>query len=182
MRSNESILVRRFTADDADAFHSAVRASVVELSSWMPWCHPGYSLEEARQWMAFCESAWASRSEFPLGVFDAATGRVVGGTGFNQINTIHRIANLGYWVATPFTCQGVARAAVRLAADIGFAELGFTRQEIVVLTDNLASQRVARAVGARLECTARNRLHFQGGPRPALVYSLTSQDLPPAAP
>lgn len=177
MRSTESILVRRFTASDAESFHAAVRGSIEALSYWMPWCHPAYSLADAQRWMQFCEAAWSARSEFPLGIFDAASGAVIGGTGLNHVNTAYRTANLGYWVGSSHTNRGVARTAARLAADIGFTDLQLTRLEIVVLTHNPASQRVAQAIGAQLECTARNRLYFHGAPHPAFVNSLVPQDM-----
>jgi RimJ/RimL family protein N-acetyltransferase len=177
MREKDGILVRPFALNDAPAFHASVRESLNELSYWMPWCHPDYSLQDAEQWMRHCEASWQNRSEFPLGIFELASGKVIGGTGINQLNPIYKIGNLGYWVGTPFTGRGVARAAALMAADIGFNDLGLTRLEIVVLTHNLASQRVAEAVGARKECIARNRLYFQGRPSDAFVYSLIPEDL-----
>lgn len=112
-----------------------------------------------------------------MGVFDSATGQVIGGTGVNQINKAYRIGNLGYWVSTPHTGRGVARAAACQAAALGFAELGLTRIEIVALTHNKASQRVALSIGTTQECVARNRLYFQGKPHDAFVYSLVPSDL-----
>lgn len=179
MRSTASILVRRFTDTDLESFHAAVRISIDELSHWMPWCHAGYALADAQKWIAFTQAAWASGSEYPLGIFDVGSGAVIGGCGFHHINADNRSANLGYWVSSAFTNQGVARTAARLVADIGFTELKFTRLEIVVLTNNLASQRVAQALGARLEGVARNRLYFQGRPHEAFVNALIPQDMAP---
>jgi RimJ/RimL family protein N-acetyltransferase len=177
VRNTESVLVRRFTAADAESFHAAVRASIGELTYWMPWCHPGYSLVDAQAWIRFTEEAWARETEFPLGIFDVSNGAVIGGTGLNHINNDYRIANIGYWVSSPYTKRGVARTAAHLAADIGFKELEFTRLEIVVLTNNPASQRVAQAIGARLEGIARNRLYFRGQPHEAFVNSLIPEDM-----
>lgn len=111
-----------------------------------------------------------------LGVFESASGAVVGGTGINQINKVHGIGNIGYWVSTPHTGRGVAKLAARQAALLGFRELGLTRLEIVALKDNVASQRVAQSIGATFECIARNRLRTQGAAREAAVYSLTPED------
>ena len=79
---------------------------------------------------------------------------------------------------TSLTIEGV-----QVVIDAGFSRLpryeprvGLTRLEIVALTSNLASQRVAQAIGATFECTARSRLHFHGKPHDALVYSLTPAD------
>lgn len=169
-------LVRRLAPSDAPSFLQAVKASLPELVYWMPWCKLDYSFEDAEAWIRFAEEAWATRHEFPLGVFEVSTGAVVGGTGVNQINKANRSGNVGYWVSSRYTGRGVARFAARQSALLAFGELGLTRVEIVALAHNIASQRVAQALGARCECTARNRLYFQGKPHDAVVYSLVPSD------
>jgi len=134
-------------------------------------------MSDAEAWMKTTSDMWESGAEYPLGVFDVTTGEVVGGTGVNHINRAYRIGNIGYWVSSRRTGEGIARFAAHQAALLGFGELGLTRLEIVVLTHNNASQRVAKAVGAKLECEARNRLYFQGAPHNAFVYSLVPSDL-----
>jgi len=177
MTTSPAIIVRPFLASDADSFFAAVQASLPELSYWMPWCHPQYSLPDAQAWIAYAQQAWLDRREFPFGIFDAGTHEVIGGTGINQINKAHRIGNIGYWVSTAHTGRGVAKAAARQVATMGFSELGLTRLEIVALTHNTASQRVALSVGATQEGIVRNRLHFQGAPRDAHVFSLIPTDV-----
>jgi len=169
--------VRRLLATDAPSFYAAVRESIDELTYWMPWCTKDYAMSDAEAWMQTASEMWASGAEYHLGIFDAATGAVVGGTGVNHINRAYRIGNIGYWVSSNRTGQGIARFAAHQSAVLGFGELGLTRLEIVVLTNNTASQRVAEAVGARFECEARNRLYFQGAPHSAYVYSLVPEDL-----
>lgn len=176
-RSDQHICVRPFEQTDAELFYAAVRESLDSLCRWMPWCTPGYSLEDAQKWVAHCHHARRARTEFALGIFSEPEGRLLGGTGINRIDRVYGIGNIGYWVGTPHTGRGIARAAARMAADIGFCELGLTRLEIVVLADNPASQRVAAAAGANLECVARNRLRFNGEARDALVYSLVPADI-----
>jgi ribosomal-protein-serine acetyltransferase len=143
----------------------------------MPWCSKDYAFSDAENWIKTSIDLWANNTEYPLGIFDASTGAVIGGTGINHINRAYRIGNIGYWVSSRFTGQGVARFAAHQAALLGFGELGLTRLEIIVLTHNKASQRVAVSLGAKLECEARNRLYFQGAPHPALVYSLVPEDV-----
>jgi RimJ/RimL family protein N-acetyltransferase len=170
-------IVRKLRPADASSFYEAVRESIVELTYWMPWCTNDYSLSDAEAWMQTTSDMWAAGIEYPLGIFDAATGAVVGGTGVNHINHAYRIGNIGYWVGSKRTGEGIARFAAHQSAVLGFRELGLTRLEIVVLTHNEASKRVAESVGAKLECEARNRLYFHGSPHNALVYSLVPEDL-----
>lgn len=170
-------IIRPWQSTDAPLLFNAVRASLVELCTWLPWCHANYARADAEQWIAFTLDAWVARREFPFGVFDAGDGRVLGGTGINQINAAHRIGNLGYWVATPDTGRGVARAAARHAAAFAFDELKLARVEIVAMPANIASQRVAEALGARQEGLARSRVQFRGVAHDAFVYSLVRGDL-----
>jgi RimJ/RimL family protein N-acetyltransferase len=60
-------------------------------------------------------------------------------------------ANVGYWVRTSRTGQGIATAAVRLVARFGFEDLGLRRLELLIAVHNVASRRVAEKVGATLE-------------------------------
>lgn len=176
MPAEAEYFTRPLRPSDATSFFAAVQASLPGLAQWMPWCKLDYALEDAAAWIAFTQAAWSNRTAFPLGIFESGSGAVVGGTGINQINKVHRIGNIGYWVSTPHTGRGVAKLAARQAALLGFGELSLTRLEIVALTGNLASQRVAQGIGASFECIARNRLHVQGQAHEAAVYSLTPQD------
>jgi len=71
-------------------------------------------------------------------------------------------ANVGYWVRTGQTGQGVATAAVLLIARFGFEDLGLQRLELLVAADNLASRRVAEKVGATFEGVLPAGPHGQG--------------------
>lgn len=170
------VLVRPFSAGDAEPLYRAVRDSLDALSFWLPWCHAGYSRSDAADWISHCLQAWDAGTGFPLGIF-GSDGDLLGGTGLSHVDRAGNIANLGYWVGTPHCGQGVASAAALLAARMGFGQLRFTRIEIVVLPQNLASLRVAEKLGATREAEARNRLRFQGQPAPAIVYSLVPDDV-----
>jgi RimJ/RimL family protein N-acetyltransferase len=178
MPKHSDFMVRRLVPADAVSLFEAVRASHAELNYWLPWCKPDYALEDARSWIAFSQNGWSAGTEFPLGVFDASSGQVIGGTGINRIQRPDRVGNIGYWVSTPYAGRGVARFAALQAATIGFGDLRLTRLEIIVLTHNAASHRVAAALGAVRECQARNRVYFQGKPHDAVIYSLVPDDIP----
>lgn len=177
MRSASKYLVRRLEQTDAASLFEVVRASLAELNYTLPWCKLDYALADASAWISYSQSAWLNRSEFPLGIVDADSGQVIGGTGISQINKPSRMGNIGYWVGTPYVGRGVAQFAAKQAAYLGFNELGLSRLEIVALTHNLASQRVAEALGATRECVGRNRLYFKGAPHDAVVYSLVPSDV-----
>ena len=161
----------------AAAIYAAVRESIADLSPWAPWCPLDYSMSHCKPWLESRAIAWAEGKEFDFAVFDEVDRSFLGGCALNDTNQTHNFANLGYWVRTSRTGQGVATAAVRLVAKFGFAEIRFTRLEIVAAVGNIASQRVAEKAGATREGIERNRHVVHGRIHDAVMYSLIPDDL-----
>jgi len=159
------------------ALYEAARESIAEIYPWMAWCHPRYARDDARTWVESRPAAWERGDDHSYLVTERTSARLLGGIGLNHFDWMHRRANLGYWVRTSATRQGVASEATRMLARMGFAELGLVRIEIVAAVDNLASRRVAEKAGAAFECIARKRLIVPAGPVDAAVYSLVAEDL-----
>jgi len=171
------VVIRPHDASDIEPMFAAVIESMATVGRWMSWCHPEYSIEDAKAFYERCANAWRTEADREFGIFDAASGEVLGCVGINQINRVNLFANLGYWVRASRERRGIASTAARLASSFAFAELGLARIEIVALPDNMASRRVAEKIGARFECIARSRLKFRGEIRDAAMYSLVKNDL-----
>jgi RimJ/RimL family protein N-acetyltransferase len=87
------------------------------------------------------------------------------------------MANLGYWVRTSRTGEGIATKAAKSALRYGFEKLGLHRIEIVVADDNKPSLRIAEKLGAVREGLLRNRLLIQGTSYDAYMHSLIPEDI-----
>src|SRR4030043_248483 len=96
---------------------------------------------------------------------------------FNDSGRETRQANLGYWVRTSQTGQGVAASATLLLAKWGFETLKLTRIEILVATGNARSLRVAEKVGAKREGILRNRLIRRDKVHDGVMHSLIPGDI-----
>lgn len=177
MSREPSVGIRRYRPDDVQKLHDAVRESVPQLSRWLPWCHPEYAVSDSVSWVMSRDEAWTTQTDFSFVVFDPDTDQFLGGTELNQVNPVHRYANLGYWVRTTATRRGVASTAALLSAQFGFEQLGLHRVEIVVPVGNTASLRVAEKLGAKREGVLRNRLLMPQGPVDAVMHSLIAADL-----
>jgi RimJ/RimL family protein N-acetyltransferase len=169
--------LRPWQERDATALFDAVRESTESVGRWLPWCHAEYGMADAKAWIAHCRAGWRDDDHFAFGVFDAASGDLLGGVGLGQRNRRHRSANLGYWVRPSRQRKGVASAAARMVARFGFAQLDLIRIEIIVLPDNRASRRTAEKLGAQFEAIARQRLWERGQPHDAAVYALVPPDM-----
>lgn len=163
--------IRAYTPEDAQDLWDAARESVGEVFQWLPWCHAQYSLAEAVEWIRSRAPLAAEGAEYTFAVV-GTDGRFLGGCGLNQINRIHRFANLGYWVRSSATRHGVATEAVRQVADFAFGNTELVRLEILCAVGNGPSQRVAERAGAVREGVLRHRLLLHGQPVDAVMYSL----------
>jgi RimJ/RimL family protein N-acetyltransferase len=175
--ANETLLLRPFRRDDAEAICEAVCESKVELERWLSWCHSNYSIQDTIEFLDKREEAFQKDGEYAFAITELATGRFVGATGINQIEKAALRANLGYWVRTSATRRGYAAQATLLVAHWALGPLGLERLEIVAAIRNEYSQRVALKVGATREGIARRRLRVHGVPHDAVVFSLVRGDL-----
>jgi len=151
--------------------HKAAIESVADVFPWMAWCHKGYSLGEAQQWVETQVDLAQKGLAFEFAIFDE-NDRFLGGCGINRIDKDNRFANLGYWVRSSAMGRGVAPEAVRFVSNYAFWETNLNRVEIVCATGNIRSQRVAEKVGATREGVLRSRLMLPSGPSDAVIYSL----------
>jgi ribosomal-protein-serine acetyltransferase len=166
--------IRPHEADDANRLWEAARESVAEVFPWLAWCHAQYSLTEAIEWVNSRAALAKEGAEYNFAIV-GTDGRFLGGCGLNQINRIHKLANLGYWVRSSAAGRGVAREAVRQLAEFAFQNTDLVRLEIVCPTGNHRSQHVAEGAGAVREGTLRHRLLVHGIPVDAVMYSLVRE-------
>jgi ribosomal-protein-serine acetyltransferase len=175
--TNGSVRIRPYRPEDTARLFESARESIAEIYPWMEWCYPDYSMTDSSVWVMGREAAWSAGTDYSFVICDATTDAFIGGAGLNQLNGLHRIANLGYWVRTSRTRCGAATAATRLVARFGLETLHLSRIEIVASVHNNASQRVAEKAGATREGVLRNRLLLHGTPHAAVVFSIIPGDL-----
>ena len=173
----EALMIRPWRAEDAPALHAAVRTSLPTLSRWLPWATEAYDRSAADGWIVHSARMRELDAEHHFGVFDDASGALLGGVGLNHRIPAYRSAHMGYWVADAARGRGVAVAAARQAARFGFDVLGLQRIAILVQPDNRASLRVAIKLGAVCEGIARDAIVFDGRACDAVVFSLLPRDL-----
>jgi RimJ/RimL family protein N-acetyltransferase len=167
----ERLLIRRYRRTDDATLFDAAGESIEEVYPFLPWCHPGYKIEESRAWLANVEGEWNRGDSFNFAIFDKG-GAFLGGCGLSRIDE-HPAANLGYWVRTSAAGTGIATEATIALADFGIQKLELARIEIIMSTRNLPSRRVAQKSGATYEGLLRRRLLLHDEIHDAYLYSVT---------
>src|SRR5687768_5508786 len=145
------------STDLVGAMHEAISASGQDLSRWMLWWKPDFAEDETRQFVEFCEGAWASGThyEFAVRTPDFA---YAGSCGLTSVDRGAGTANLAYWTRSDSAGRHVASRAARLVAAWGVSRLGLRRIEVSMATANIASRRVAERSGAIFEGVLRSRV------------------------
>jgi ribosomal-protein-serine acetyltransferase len=174
--SDGNIGLRQFTLEDVPLLFNAIHDSMAQLSAWMVWAHPKYSIEDTQAFVLKCGPGWEKGEQYSFAMVDLHDGQFLGSVGLSGVNRAHGFANLGYWVHTRKTRHGVATSSTRMAARFSFETLGLNRVELLVPTANTASQRVAEKAGAKREGLLRKRLQLNGIAHDAFVYSFVQED------
>lgn len=149
-------LLRRWLPADLAAAHRIVAESLDHLAPWMPWAVPGYSEQDALEFLRRCEQEWERGEAFNYAIV-APDGEVAGSCGL-----MSRVGpgalEIGYWLRPRHTGRGLATRAAAALTDEAF-RLGVER--VVIGHDRLNTR--SGAVPARLGFTEVERRPTEPG-------------------
>jgi len=165
------VRLRAYADDHIGAVHAAALESVAEVAPYETWCTPGYTREQAAEYVGWWQKAREEGSGYYFAVETLESGEYVGSCGLSGIAQPHRRAGLGYWIRTPCTGRGYGTEAAGLVTQLGFAELDLNRVEMEIAVQNAASLRIAEKLGFTREGVLRQRLILPGGPTDMVVLS-----------
>lgn len=156
--------------------HAAVHESLAELGSYMTWATPDYTLADAEKNTRAVMDLFRAREGLRYGFFDKVTGQFVGNASFHHIDWSVPKLELGYWLRTGRSGEGLMREGVRALSEMAERDLGAMRLEIRCDDCNERSARVAEACGFVLEGTLRNECRDpQGRLRDTRLYARVPQ-------
>jgi ribosomal-protein-serine acetyltransferase len=160
--------------DHCNALEEALWESREDLEKWHAWPADTYhwDLMGALKWCRDCMHAWEKKTYYGFAIEDEE-GKLVGSISIYWIEKFSNLGRVGYWVRSSRQREGAAKAAGELIKQFAFEELKLTRLELIIDPQNWSSRNTARALGARCEGIALNKLFFDGEPHPAAVYGIT---------
>jgi ribosomal-protein-serine acetyltransferase len=147
-RSTPRLALRPFHRRDADALVEAVWASLLELSRWLPWPHPRYGRSDALRFIRDSAAAWEDGRAHDLAIRSHADGVThLGNISVWSTSRREQSGEVGYWVRSDRTRQGIATEAAARVLQVAFDELRLHRVVLRVAVGNRASDRVAEKLG-----------------------------------
>ncbi len=172
------LVLRPLRPDDAEAIFAAIDESREHLAAWMTWVDAHRIVDDTRDWCARVAANWLIRSELMLGMFDAETGRFLGGTGLHVHDWDRRLFEVGYWIRASEQGKGYVTEAVARQIDFAFDDLDARRLELTCDARNERSRLVAVRCGFVYEGRLRNGFAApDDAVADALVFALTPGDV-----
>ena len=84
------------------------------------------------------------------------SGEICGAVGYNELDSVHRKAEIGLWLLTEFWGQGIMSEVMPIVLEFGFNELDLNRVEGIVQSQNLKCIKAIKKVGFVHEGTLRD--------------------------
>ena len=173
----ERLWLRRFRSGDARPLSAAVGQSLPELSRWLPWAQGLYGLPEARGFIRSSNRSWRRGRAFDFAVsLREEPAQLVGGVGIWHTSRAQRSGELGYWVRSDLTGNGMATEAAEALLPLGFQHMRLHRILMRIGVGNVSSRRVAEKLGFSYEGVAREEIMVRGQWMDHEVFSLLERE------
>lgn len=138
--------------------HEAVRASLPELSQYLPWA-VNYQRSVTSQFVKDSIGAWATGRAFDfairmLGEEDTHVGNI----SLWFVSRANAVGEIGYWIRSDMTGKGIGTEATARILQVAFEELEMHRVTARIAIGNTGSERVVQKLGFLKEGTLRDEV------------------------
>jgi RimJ/RimL family protein N-acetyltransferase len=170
--SDGVIALRAFDDADVDQLRSACQDA--QIQRFIPIPRP-YRREHAVAYVTRARRQWDEGTKVAFAVVDATAPSVV--LGAINVALCGAAGTAAYWVAPAARRRGVAVCALRLLTEWAFQTLELGVIILEIRPENVASQRVALAVGYHE--AGRLDVNLDTGERDGLIYARLAADVAP---
>jgi ribosomal-protein-serine acetyltransferase len=162
--------LRVLREDDAAELFALTEVNRAYLRRWLPWLDAVTSEADTR---AYLRTAVAQREAGRGSTFGiVCAGTLAGVVGFHRIDRVHRIGDIGYWLAERHQGHGVMTECCRFVVRYGFQTLDLNRIQIAAATENRRSRAIPERLGFKQEGVLRANENLYGTFVDHALYSL----------
>jgi len=175
-RFSPRLVLRPFRRRDTNALHEAVRASLPDLAEYLPWA-VNYQRTVTAQFVKDSIGAWANGRAFDFAIRaqdDEDTH--LGNVSVWFTSRANSVGEIGYWIRSDITNQGICTEAAARALQVAFEELHMHRVTSRIAVGNLASERVVQKLGFLKEGTLRDEVKVGSRWLDHTVWGLLDQE------
>lgn len=157
-RSTPRFSLRPFRRKDTAALHEAILDSRKDLQQWLPWAN-SYDRSVAQRFIRDSASAWTEGKAFDFSVRASDDpGRHLGNVSIWWTSRQNGIGEIGYWIRSDMTGQGVGTEVTARAVQIGFEEMECHKLVLRIAVGNIGSEQIAERLGFTYEGILRDEV------------------------
>ena len=145
IRVDDELLLRPPRMSDAEELFALVNSGRAYLRRWLPWVDTIRSARDYRPWI----EGRVGGNEYRLLI--VYKGAVVGATGIGDLDSPHKVGEIGYWLTEDMQGRGIVTRACRTLLDCAFGSWGLNRVQIRVATGNRKSLAIPKRLGFQFE-------------------------------
>jgi len=147
-RTTPRLELRPFRRRDVEALIAAVGSSLEELELWLPWVHSRYGRADALRFIRDSAAAWVDGRAYDFAIRrPESPDRHVGNISIWPTSRRERAGEVGYWISSSETGDGIATEAATAVLAVGFEEMALHRVTLRIAVGNVSSERVAEKLG-----------------------------------
>ncbi|WP_397539172.1 GNAT family N-acetyltransferase [Rummeliibacillus pycnus] len=154
LKVSDDLILRPLNPQDASAVFSLTENDRAYLRQWLPWVDGTKTEEDTLNYITFSQKGEKTGTLLNLAI--VWKGKVVGITGFNNIDRINRFAAIGYWLGSEYQGNGIMTKAVHALTEYAFKELYMNKVEIRAAIENKKSRSIPERLGYVHEGTLRS--------------------------
>lgn len=142
----ERLVLRRYTADDAEQMAEVVTRNVDHLRRYMEWIKfEPQTVEQRREWIAGENANFDAGTGYTMGIFDRE-GHLLGGTGYHVQENPDRL-EIGYWIAAEHEGKGYVTEASAALTYVALEVAGAEICDIAHAPSNTRSAAIPQRLG-----------------------------------
>lgn len=140
--------LRPFRRRDLDGLIAAISDSMDELERWLPWVHRRYGRADAMRFIRDSSAAWTEGRAYDFAIHHRdQPDHHVGNISVWPTSRRERSGEVGYWIRSSETGNGIATEAVAGVMAAAFDEMALHRVILRIAVGNVASERIAEKLG-----------------------------------
>ncbi len=145
----ERIILRKLKLSDVqDICENLQNKEMVKWTLNIPW---PYKKQDAIKWIRKSQYRLKNKEEYTFGIILKTTTKLIGSISLMHVDYKNKNAEIGYWLGKKYWGQGFMTESVKLILKFAFGKLKLHRVYANLFEENIASKKVLKKCGFRLE-------------------------------
>ena len=172
--SNE-ILLERIKNSDAPVIFNAIDKNRSHLGMWLPFVDATKTVQDSE---SFIQNVISHREQTLNEVYTIwFRGDFAGIIGFHNTDRVNEKSEIGYWLISEMTGNGIITRSCRTLIGLAFEKMGMNRITIRCATGNTQSEKIALRLGFTYEGIERNGERHLDNFLDLKVFSLLKEEI-----